>query len=196
MNKAPLIGLVGRKRAGKDTVAEALGRHGGYHRLAFADRLKEVVLDINPPISWDMIGYKPKRIREYVEKFGWEQAKYTPEVRRLLQVTGVAVRQHLDEDAWVRPVMLEAYARVADGQSVVVTDVRFPNEYEAFRRGEGVLLRVARPDSDLTDLHVSETSLDGWPCDFILTNDGSLEDLDRKVRQLLEHLNTSTLVQV
>ena len=38
-----LIGLIGHAGAGKDTIAECLAAHRGIERLAFANKLKEVI---------------------------------------------------------------------------------------------------------------------------------------------------------
>jgi len=44
----PLIGLIGRKRAGKDTVADVLVAEYGYTKVAFADPLKRAALALDP----------------------------------------------------------------------------------------------------------------------------------------------------
>ncbi|HET9691813.1 MAG TPA: hypothetical protein VFP61_11725, partial [Acidimicrobiales bacterium] len=45
-----IIALSGYARAGKDTVAEILADHG-YRRAAFADPLKQVLADLDPPLD-------------------------------------------------------------------------------------------------------------------------------------------------
>src|SRR5690606_41536721 len=61
----PLIGIAGKKRSGKDTVAKALEPFG-FQRVGFADELKQMALEINPMIPGDT------RLRGVVKDFGWE----------------------------------------------------------------------------------------------------------------------------
>lgn len=188
---APLIGLVGAKRAGKDAFAEALVRSHGYRRLAFADRLKAVALAADPYVVRDG---ETMRLRVAVSVFGWEGAKEIPDVRRFLQRLGVGVRDHVGSSAWVEPVLWDAhvsrlggYGSLGEwvpGTPVVVTDVRFPNEVDAIRNAGGVIVKIVRPGLTADDAHVSESlawspSLIPWAT---VSNEGTLEDLARQAR--------------
>jgi hypothetical protein len=58
------------------------------------------------------------------------------------------------------------------------------------KRG-GVMIRVERPGVGPTKdkhgrAHVSETALDDWPFDHVLVNDGSVDDLHRKLHGVAE----------
>lgn len=96
-----------------------------------------------------------------------------------------------------------------------ITDMRFPNELEAVKERNGITIRVVRehdikiqhsgdPDDfhiekfDSTNpkhvalklaqslnLHPSETALDDAEFDYIIENDGSMEELIQKVRDIL-----------
>src|SRR5690606_14013507 len=95
----PLIGIAGKKRSGKDTVAKALEPFG-YQRVGFADELKKMALEINPVIAAeeDASNWPPSpiavRLGDMVAALGWEDAKDdTPEVRKFLQELGTSVRE-------------------------------------------------------------------------------------------------------
>lgn len=178
----PLIGLIGKKRAGKDTFARGLLRRGAV-RYAFADPLKEAVLATDPIIEpyvryereGDFVNHFAAgvRLKWFVERAGWERAKELPEVRRLLQEFGVAIRA-IDEDFWLRTTIDKA---VADPRPAVITDVRFPNEAKAIADRGGALIRVVRPGLDSDDQHVSETALDDYPVDVVVDNVTTADDL-------------------
>lgn len=202
-----IIGLTGHKRSGKDTVAGALVRHHGFVRFAFADALKDVALDINPRVQTFPYGAHRDDPYEYladiVARVGWENAKATPEVRRLLQTIGTAVRAQ-DPDFWVRIVVRQLSHHLnrvtrhpttdrttwSPAAPVVVSDVRLPNEADAIRGFGGHLVRVVRPglalDPSALASHISETALDDHEVDFTLVNDGDLDDLAGKARALVE----------
>jgi len=188
----PLIGISGRKRAGKDTLASFLVNDHGFKRLAFADALKAIVAELNPIIEafnteaygeareW-RLGEELRHCKTDTDPTGWEHAKAMPEVRRLLQAHGVAVRNHIGDNVWVDALMRKASWLLAEGQPLVVTDVRFPNEADAIHNKGGIVVRVNRPGTadgtNATDLHISETALDEYEFDLVVDNTGAIDAL-------------------
>jgi len=186
----PIIGLIGRARAGKDTVAARLVEAHGYVRVAFADALREVALAFDPIIvpvetASPAHPWAAARLSEIINQYGWEEAKDRyPEVRRTLQRLGCAIRDQ-DRDFWVRIV----HGKINDEtRPVVVSDVRFANEATMLRQLGGRLVRVVRPGLAATDTHVSETALDRWPTYTVLYNDSDISALHARVDRLADHL--------
>ena len=188
----PLVGMIGRKRAGKDTFAGVLSTEAAFTRVAFADPLRDVALELNPIVGTFALtpegAFGPSvrewRLRDVVETIGWERAKdYVPEVRLTgLQGLGQAIRT-LDPDFWLRIALGRIEA--APG-AVVVTDVRLPNEAAAIVALGGVLVRVVRPGQvDDGDTHTTETALDDYEVDFEVLNDGTVSDLEDRARAFL-----------
>ncbi len=190
-----VIGLTGKKRVGKDTVAARLVNYHGFRRVAFADKLRAVVLAADPLVHIEqdevgpareaglsaLVGYgwanaNHLRLSLLVEACGWEAAKEVREVRRLLQTTGVGVRDHLGSEAWVDAV--ESTVALSD-RPVVITDVRFPNEAAFVQwRADGYLARVVRDTGDAAaGAHSSETAMDAHPVDVTIDNNGTIDDL-------------------
>lgn len=178
-NPFPLVGMIGKKRSGKDSFAATLVEERGFVRFAFADPLKEAALRVDPFVLCDEIG--PHRLSQVVRRMGWEKAKEIREVRRLLQEYGVAVRE-IDEDFWLRATMNRVDGTAAP---VVVTDCRFPNEADEIRRRGGTIIRIVRPGLESDDQHESETALDNYLEDVTICNGGTLEDLATQARSLL-----------
>lgn len=74
----------------------------------------------------------------------------------------------------------------------IISSLRFENEAEAVRSRNGLLIRVERPGMDLGTnyTHESETSLDNYPYfNEIIINDGTLEDLRNKVKEIVKKYN-------
>lgn len=164
-----IIGLTGYAQSGKDTVANILVEKYGFKRLAFADKIRDILYELNP-----MIGGEPLQIKIDVE--GWDKAKQHSEVRRLLQKMGVACRNHLSASVWIAPVVRD----INPGDNVVITDVRFRNEAELIYKGlEGSQIwRVERPGVGPVNNHVSESEVANFPVDVTIPNHGTLEDLE------------------
>lgn len=182
----PLIGLCGTKRHGKDSVADVLVRNFGFQKFSFAGPLKEV--------GRAMFRFTDRQLhgdeKEVVDSY-WG---VTP--RQVLQVVGTELMGQLTtvlpdlklegERIWVRLMRRQLENLLADQRNIVITDVRFVDEAKFISECGGVIWRVDRPSLPACeDTHVSETSLEQLSPDDVLLNNGSLEDLDRKVSQLL-----------
>lgn len=177
-----LIGFSGYGQSGKDSSADILIKHFLYERRAFADPLKEALFRLNPKIT------HATRLREIVQVEGWEYAKKYPECRELLQRMGTEVgRELFGENFWVE----QALKGIAGMPRVTFTDVRFRSEASAIRDHGGIIVRVVRHRHGPVNSHKSETELDEWPFDYIIQNDGTLEDLETKVFKMMRDLGES-----
>lgn len=180
------IGLLGKKQVGKDTLAARLVSEFGYTRLSFADALRALLYQTNPIGAVVQSGrsFKSWTVQEIVDANGWEQAKKIGVVRDLLKDVGMSVRNVLGEDTWVNIVE----EQIRPGGRYVITDVRFPNEYDLLYRvpGRGVAVRILRPEVDDGDKHESETALDDVFADHTILNAGNLTNLYLQAEQLVK----------
>lgn len=168
-----IVGLSGYARSGKDTVAGLLI---DYERRAFADVLRQALYVLNPYLGNGLT------VADVVDEYGWEVAKSGDEVRRLLQVLGTEVgRKMIDNDIWVTMATKD----LNPGDKIVFADVRFPNEAQAIKDLGGQVWRIERPGITAVNAHASETAMNGWSFDAIITNDGTLEDLQGQVETAL-----------
>ena len=173
-----LIGISGKRRRGKDEAAKAIVETFGFKKYAFADEVRKAVHTLNPylqePIQIKNV-VAVQRIAEYVDAVGWESAKKLDEVRRLLQVMGTDVgRKILGDDVWINAIFRTIQAD--DPKYAVISDVRFPNEVEAIEDRGGFVLRIERTlPYHSSDLHESETALDGYKFKHVIVNDAPLD---------------------
>lgn len=183
-----IIGISGYAESGKDTIAAHLVHDHGFIRVAFADRLRELVLRIDPICT-----PSGRTLARIVDEHGWEHAKRIPEVRRLLQEVGTGVRDVVADDAWVHalfePIDRE---RAWDFVNLVIPDVRFPNEVAAIRERGGVVWRVNRPGTTAVNRHISERAIDGMRFDETIDNKLSIGWLHRQVDDALERLKEAS----
>jgi hypothetical protein len=178
-----IIGLTGYAQSGKDTVAKILVDQFGYTRVAFADKIRDFLYETNP--MFDSIVGEPVFVKARVDRDGWEKAKQSPHIRRLLQNSGVAARKVFGEDFWVK----QALSSYTPSDNIVVTDVRFTNEAD-YVKGfpNSQLWRVKRVGIDAVNAHVSESQMDGYKVDQIFTNNGTIEDLELMVKTRMQGL--------
>ena len=67
----------------------------------------------------------------------------------------------------------------------IITDMRFLNEMEAVKKKGGITIRVNRNLEESKDQHESETELDNAEFDYVIDNNGTIEELIEKVREIL-----------
>lgn len=100
--------------------------------------------------------------------------------RKLLQSLGEAARCQINENFWV----LSMLADYQDSDFWIVSDVRYKNEADELLSRGALLIRINRT-TDNSDIHQSEVDLDSYDkFSYIIENDGSLEDLYNKVKEI------------
>jgi hypothetical protein len=70
----------------------------------------------------------------------------------------------------------------------IITDLRFPNEFEAIKNRGGLCIQIDRKNSFYCRvLHSSDTALDSHKFDYVLNNPGSIDELVEEVKKMLVH---------
>ena len=204
MTDTIVIGLGGKLRSGKDTVADYLASEHDFVKIGMSDALRDALYTLNPwirltPIerTWlNAISEFTKfnaftKYRAIEDAVGYTEAKTISDVRRLLQVLGTEVgRQIISENVWVDIVERRIAEYRAQGRSVALTGVRFENEQSMIRRIGGTLVWIERPGLDTAEAHAAHASEQATGEDFDLTiaNVGTLNDLYADVETLLSNL--------
>lgn len=173
-----IIGIAGKARVGKDTVAKYLWTAYGYTRVAFADPLKvaaQAIFGLTSEQTWD------DDLKEVPIPY-WG---YSP--RQLFQLLGSdCVKPVFGADIWARHMHLNLLALPED--DLVIPDVRFEQEAAYIRNMGGTILHLTRPDAPAVNPHASEDGIVLRLLDVTLVNDGSLQDLYQEVDRVLRSL--------
>jgi len=105
-------------------------------------------------------------------------------VRELLQRLGTeAVRENIHRNAWVNATMCNYKAE----DKWIITDTRFPNELQAVKDKGGLCIRVDRKSVETGDTHPSETAWRNWNFDYVIDNNGTLDQLVDNVKLFLTY---------
>lgn len=175
-----IVGLAGYAGSGKDTAAEALAPYG-YERLAFADKLKALALELNPEFGTGGIVVS---LASLVRAWGWEGAKKYPGVREYLQRLGQWHRAILGEDVWVNAALAgvipgsRSLTQALGIPNYVVTDARYQNEFDRIREMGGAIVRIERKGVGPANDHESERVLTP---DHTVHNCSTPEQLARRI---------------
>lgn len=180
------IALSGYAESGKDTVADYLGERYGYTKVAFADPLRDFAWAVNPIVEYGQDG--PIRYQDALETYGYTEAKMLfPELRELLQRIGTeGARGVFGDSFWV-----DLAGKEADKHDLVaVPDCRFPNEAEwVVDDADGVVVWISRVGNDAVNTHASDNSLNEWDFNYVLTNDGSFDELYEQIDEMMLEFN-------
>jgi hypothetical protein len=198
-----IIGLVGFIGSGKGTVGDILEQKG-FAKDSFAKPLKDAC---SVMFGWprEMLEGDTEVSRKWreepdvywSEKFG---RPFTP--REALQKMGTeAGRDVFHPDIWVISLLNRA-----KGKDVVVTDVRFKNEIKYIQENGGIVVRVKRGEEPVwyrlaedanagfssaqmgmrnEGIHPSEWDWIGSDFDFVIENNGTIQELGNKVADML-----------
>lgn len=202
-----IIGICGFIGSGKDTAADYLVNFHEFRRDSFAATLKDAVAAV---FGWDreLLEGRTKQAREWREQVDpwWAERLSMPELtpRLVLQLWGTEVcRKSFHDDIWI--ASLEARLRNSK-DNIVISDCRFPNEIKAIKNAGGKVIWVQRGElpswhimaakanagdpyaaEKLKSLgvHASETAWVGTDFDYILDNNGTVDDLYNKIATIV-----------
>jgi hypothetical protein len=203
-----IIGICGFIGSGKDTAADYLVNFHEFRRDSFAATLKDAVASV---FGWDreLLEGRTKQAREWREQVDpwWAERLNMPNLtpRWVLQWWGTEVcRKSFHDDIWI--ASLEARLRNTQ-DSIVISDCRFPNEIRAIKAAGGKVIWVQRGElpswhimaakANLGDIfaaeklkslgvHASETAWVGTSFDYIVDNNGTVDDLYKQLATIVQ----------
>lgn len=189
MVKEIKIAVSGKANSGKNTVATLLGTYIRYKDtdildtkiFAFADPIKEMVMQMLP-MTERRILWGPSELR--MTKIPNSEVTY----RQLLLDFGKLGRSY-DPNIWINATVHMANFFAKTGVAIIA-DVRFKNEFQVMKDEKFFLVRVVRHNcvQTSTSNDVSEIDLDDIPDSAfhcVLVNDGSMADLQDKIREIV-----------
>lgn len=182
-----VIAFIGEIGAGKSTAARYVENRHRYRRLPFAAPLKAMLL---------VLGLNDSHVNGDLKEVPLPLlCGKSP--RKAMQTLGNEWgRDLIGADLWANVWSQEADYRLKAGNSIVVDDARYNNEFSAIRQRGGVIIRVVRPGerSEHTD-HPSERDQRAIRADLTLSNDGSIADLLSKVDAAIELMRNEVSVE-
>ena len=205
-----IIGLVGFIGSGKGTVADILVNQHGFKKESFANGVKDAIA---PIFGWNrdwLEGDTPesRKWREEPDEWWSEQLGREITPRLALQLMGTECgRNVFHKDIWIHSLL----RRLSSLENYVIADVRFPNEIDAIRKAGGLVFRVRRGSEpewynlaetynstwnwsgevqvmkDFPDVHYSEWAWIGKGINGTISNNSSLEDLEKYIDFMMEN---------
>lgn len=184
------IAITGKANTGKNTLSRMLVKQLRLHTkqrymsakyLAFADPIKEMIRNMYPSLPKKFL-YGSSKYRNEIIPGAFKDGNPLT-VRQLLIDLGTEVGRAYNPTVWLDNFdfrfKLYNYYPI-----IVVTDVRFRNEFEHLRKQGFYQIRLYRNTGSPASTHVSETNQDTInddEFDYVLHNDYTLRDLRGEV---------------
>ncbi len=188
-----IIGICGKRRSGKDAIAEHLVTNYNFVNCKIAEKLKTVCqllfnftdeeIEVTKDATHSKWQISPRQAMQFI---GTEVMQY--EIQKLLP--------GIQRSFWINSMLESNYGH---HERIVISDLRFLHEVEAIKQyiagsdTKFTIIRICRPlsatfVSNEIDKHISEQECDRIAPDFIIENDGSLRDLITKIDQeIMKH---------
>ncbi len=179
-----LIGLLGKKGSGKDTVADHLVHSNGYTKMAFAEPLKDACKtlfnfseeqlygDLKEVID-DNWGVSPRTVLQFVG---------TDLIRKQMG----SIMPQIGEKFWVHGLKVRYMNGLSKDPNFkcIVSDVRFQDEADMVMELGGIVVKLER-DAVAADEHISEKGIDTVRHNVLIKNNGTIKKLHDQIDQLL-----------
>lgn len=168
-----IIGITGKKGSGKDHAGQLIANHFGFVRRSFAYPFKSKVMDM---FSLSEEEYDQFKRQSHVimgrEVHG----------RDIVRGIGMAMRE-------VNPIFTQQYmdTQIDLHPNIVITDVRFQDEYEYCRSHKGIIIKIVGESNK--DDHISEKGFEDSSCDLVVYNDYNKEFDDMLIESISHLLN-------
>jgi hypothetical protein len=168
-----IIGICGRRRCGKDTLANYLMSEHGYTNRKIADDLKKIVKIL--------FGFTDSQLE--TDEKDMVDASWGITPRKSMQFIGTEVMQFKIQDIlptigrkfWI-DAFIKKYVNLED--RIVISDLRFLHEYEELKKHNVFVIRIERPmHQGEPDEHASEKEYMEIPANMVLHNTGSVDEL-------------------
>jgi len=178
-----LIGILGIKYSGKDTIADHLVNNYHFNKTTFAKPLKDICKILFCFSDDQLYGNK----KDIIDK-NWG---ITP--RTVMQYIGTNIFRNdinkiipnIKDNFWINLMELKFNSI----NNLVISDVRFQNEIDKIHEMNGIIIKVIRPNLYNIDNHESEYGIDKLNGDFIIYNNGTLDHLYNNIDKIMININ-------
>jgi len=180
-----LIGLAGKARSGKDTIADIWANERRVSRYALADPVRHAAAAMFNMQFEQFTGDNPNR--DKIDPF-WGISP-----RRMIQLVGTECgREVFRPDIWTKnaEMRLRACRELNHFASLpsdyfIVTDIRFNDEADWIRKQGGRVIHILRNNDPEVEAHKSENGVDIVTGDLAIHNTGSLGNLKLTVQNTI-----------
>ncbi len=176
-----IIAICGKRRSGKDTIADYLVNHKEFVNVKISNKLKKIV-----QIMFGFSAYQVEENKENIDK------RWGISPRQALQFVGTEVMQYkiqellpnIDRKFFIKSLIADDFPKY---DKIVISDMRFIHEWQELNKLGAFTIKVLRENNNKNecDLHCSELETDEIPADVTIQNNKDIESLYETIEQIM-----------
>lgn len=171
-----IIGLMGRSRVGKDTVANTI--------CTLYPEYKIVRLSMPLKIAaCHLYGFTMEQLESSAKEEIDPRWQKTP--REVIQSLSDYMMNNMGNTFFTKK-LYHSYDTNEHGKYIIIPDVRYEHDILEIQRRNGIIIKIERPENNYR--HAFENHIDFLKGNVRIINNGSLEDLREKVNQTLKNI--------
>ena len=179
-NKNLLIFIIsGKAKAGKDTTASIIKNYGKENNLKVINLQFSSYIKIFAKLITDWDGKEETKPRSLLQELGTE-----------------IIREKIDNYFFINRIIQDIKVCSYYADIITISDARLPEELDSISNAYpgSIKMNIIRPifENDLSNTeknHITEKGLDNYHnYDYIVSNDGTIEELKNKVENILNNL--------
>ena len=180
-----IVAISGKIGSGKSTVGEIFEKNG-FELDSFAKSVKDICSTLFGYDRNIIEGSTPedRKWRETIDKKHTNLIgkDFTPRDAMVLVGTEFG-RNMIHPNIWIETL----FNRYDKNKDLLITDLRFPNEYDEIKKRGGIVIRINRFYKNNSD-HISECALDNHNFDYVIDNNSTLYDLEISVLNIINKI--------
>lgn len=180
-----IIGLLGRSRVGKDTVANTIQNFYG-HENTIVCRLSQPLKDAVKCLY----GFTHEQVEGPQKESNQNEFGVAP--RQCIQGLCDYIMERHGVEFFSNQLFAKIDHQLYAPKCVIIPDVRYPHDIEKIRARGGIVIKVTRDFQNDVPKHVWEDKIDAYQGDVTIHNAGSIHDLEQKLVQYLQNVHQLT----
>lgn len=172
-----IIGLLGRSRAGKDTIAEFIcNQHPEYQIIRLSYSLKKAACCLYD-YTMDQVESSSKEVID---------GRWNKTPRETIQSLTNYMMSYMGNDFFTKK-LFNAYDKGKYSDNIIIPDIRYPHDIVEIQKRGGIVIKVERPNNLVQ--HTFEDHIDKLYGTTTIINDQGIDDLHVKIKNVLQKFN-------
>jgi dephospho-CoA kinase len=174
-----LIGILGRSRSGKDTVAQIIQSIVPYQYevMRFAQPIKNALHEI--------YGFSIEQMEDDQKELIDSRYNITPR-QAMRDMTTHYMTMH--GPSFFSKNLFDIYDKNTINHGIIIPDVRYEHDIIQIQKRGGIVLKIVRPTNKIE--HIWEDHINDLNSDYVINNDSDLNELRNNVLDLIESYKT------
>lgn len=165
-----IIGIAGRSRCGKDTIAQIIiDKYPQYKIRRLSEPLKIAVTTL--------YDYTPEQLESDAKESIDDRWGKTP--RETMQSFTDYMMSYMGHDFFTK----QLYFKYKSDEYIIIPDIRYEHDVHEIKKRNGIVIKVERPSSFVS--HDFEKHIDNLTYHYFIKNNGTIEQLQNCINQLL-----------